>query len=113
MAGGLDGAGLVAVDMAGVGGDHRLVGLEQGSDDRQVGLGAANQKVDVRFRRIAEGPDQVTGLLADGVQAVAAGLDKVGIRQRLKDLGMGAFTVVIAEAVHGKNLFSVIGLLPF
>ena len=41
VAGGFDGAGLVAVDVAGVGGDHRLIGGQQRRDDRQVGLGAA------------------------------------------------------------------------
>ena len=102
----------MAVDVAGVGGDHSLIGGQQRRDDRQVGLGAADQKVNIRFGSGADRPDQVTGLLADGVHAVAAGLDQIGVRQSLKNLGMCAFAVIVAEAVHEKNLFSVIGLLP-
>ena len=105
VAGGFDGAGLVAVDVAGVGGDHRLIGGQQRRDDRQVGLGAADQEVNVCLGSGADRPDQVTGLLTDGVHAVAAGLDQIGVRQSLKNLGMRAFAVIVAEAVHEKTSF--------
>ena len=105
VAGGLDGAGLMAVDMAGVGGDHCLVGGQQRGDDRQVGLGAADQEVNVCLGSGADRPDQVTGLLTDGVHAVAAGLGEIGVHQRLQDPGMCALAVIVAEAVHEKTSF--------
>ena len=112
VAGGLDGAGLMAVDMAGVGGDHCLVGGQQRGDDRHVRLGAAHQKMNGGVGGSAEGANQCPGFVADGINAVAAGLGEIGVHQRLQDPGMCALAVIVAEAVHEKNLFSVIGLLP-
>ena len=76
---GLDGAGLMGVDVAGVGGDDRLVGLQKRVDDHQIGLGAAHQKVDVGVRGLAQAADQIGGGLAAGVHAVAAGLLRIGV----------------------------------
>ena len=97
VAGGLNGAGLVAVDVAGMGGDHRFIGLKQGGDDRQVGLGTAYQKVNLRLRGGAESPNQVPGFLADGIQTVAAGLDQIGVRQCLKDGDMETLKTLVPE----------------
>src|SRR5699024_1342256 len=49
VAGGLDGAGFVDVDVAGVGGNGRLIGPQVGGDGDEVYLGAAHQEVDVRL----------------------------------------------------------------
>ena len=110
VAGGLDGAGLVGVHMAGMDGNHRLIGGQERGDGHQVGLGAAHQKMDVGVRRIAELADQVRRLLAVVIHAIAAGLFQVGIRQSLEYLGMCALAVIIAEAVHIKNLLSFLCL---
>ena len=106
VAGGLDGAGLMGVHMAGMDGDHRLIGGQERRDGHQVGLGAAHQEMDVGVRRVAELADQVRRLLAVVIHAIAAGLLQVGIRQGLEYLGMGTFAVIVAEAVHIKNLLS-------
>ena len=50
---GLDGAGLVAGDMPGVGAEDSLVGAQNGGDQGQVGLCAAGQKVHLAIRRCA------------------------------------------------------------
>ena len=62
------------VDMARVGGEHRLIGAQEGVDGQKVGLGAAHHKVDVRLRGGAEGADGIRRRRAVAVQAVAAGL---------------------------------------
>ena len=74
VAGGLHRAGLVDVDMAGVGAEHALIGPQQGGDHRQVGLGAPGQKVDGTLRGGAGLPDQRGGPGTVGVGAVAWGL---------------------------------------
>ena len=79
----LDGPGFVDVDVARVGGDHRLIGLQHGLNHQQVCLGAPHQEVDVRVRRGAEGADEVPRFLAEGVQAVAPGLLKIGFGEGL------------------------------
>ena len=48
MAGSLDGAGFMDVDVSGGGGDGGLEGAKERSDRHQVGLGAAHQEVDIR-----------------------------------------------------------------
>ena len=65
-------------------------------------MGAAHQEVDVGLRGVAQAADGVPSSLTEGVRAVAHSLDQIGVRQGLEDLGMGAFAVIITEAVHKK-----------
>ena len=98
----LDGPGFVDVDMARVGGDHRLIGLQHGLNHQQVRLGAAHQEVYVRLGGGAEAADELPRLLAAGVQAIASGLFEIGIGEGLQHLGVGALAVVVSETVHGQ-----------
>ena len=100
VAGGLDGAGLVDVDVAGVGGDDGLIGGQQRVQHHRVGLGAAHQEVDVGLWAGAEGADQLGGVLAEGVQTVAAGLGEVGPGQSLQHLGMASLRIVVVKINH-------------
>ena len=100
VAGGLDGPGLVGADVAGLGGDHRLIGLQECVDGHQIHLGPAHQKVDGRVRGRAEAADRVRRGPAVRVQAVAHSLDGVGIRQVLEDFEVGAFAVIVPKTVH-------------
>ena len=106
MAGGLDGAGLVGIHVAGVGGDDRLVGSKERGNGHKVCLGAAHHEVDVCVRGAAQLTDEVGSLFTVVVKAVAAGLLQIGVHQGLHDLGVGAFAVIVAETVHWKNLLS-------
>ena len=74
VAGGLDGPGLVDVDVAAGGGHHPLVGPEGGVDHRGVGLGAPHQEVDGQVGVAAQVPDPLPGLGAVDVLPVAGGL---------------------------------------
>ena len=87
--------------MGRIGGDDRLVGPQEGGDGQKVCLGAAGEKVDVRLRSGADPADGLPGVVAHGVQGVAAGLLQIGVHQALEDFGVGALAVVVAEAVHG------------
>ena len=100
MAGGLDSAGLMGVHMGGVGGNDRLIGLQKGFDREKVRLGAAHQEVNIRIRRGAYAADGLPGSLTAGIRTVTDGLFQIGVHQGLEDLGMGAFTVIVSEAVH-------------
>ena len=73
--------------MAGVGSDDGFVGEQQSINDHQIGLGAADQKVNGSLRRGAQGANLRGGLRAEVIQPVAAGLESVGVRQGLEDLG--------------------------
>ena len=100
VSGGLDGAGLMGADVAGLGGDHRLIGLQKRVDGDEVHLRPAHQEVNRRIRRGAEAADGIRRGLAAGIHAVAHGLPEVGVRQGLEDLGMGALAVIVSETVH-------------
>ena len=105
VAGSLDSAGLMGVDMGGVRGDDRLIRLQERLNDNEVRLRAANQKMDVRVRRGTDLSDGLPGGLTAGVHAVADSLLQIRVHQCLEDLGMGTFTVIVAEAVHDYTCF--------
>ena len=67
----LDGPGFVDADVAFHRGQDSLVGLQQGGDDRGVGLGAAGQEEDFRFRGFTGLPDAVPGRFGNRIRAVA------------------------------------------
>ena len=97
---GLDGAGLMDADVAGLRGDDRLVGPQQGGDDQGVGLGAAHGEVDLRGGGGEPRPDHIGGLLAAAVQAIAVELGRAGVSQGLQDPGMGGLAVIVRKTVH-------------
>ena len=100
MAGGLDGAGLMDVDVAGMGGDHRLVGPQHGGDGHKIDLGTAHQEMNIRRRRGAQAPDGVRSGGAAGVQTVAHGLGEIGVGEGFQDSGVRPLAVIVAKAVH-------------
>ena len=101
VAGGLDGAGLMGGDMAHFRRNHSLVGFQNGSDHRGVGLGAPHQKVDLGLGLLAKGQNGFPGLLAIGIGAIAGGLLQVGFLQGCQDAGMAAFGIIALELDHG------------
>ena len=97
MAAALDDAGLVHVDVAGVGGDDALPGQEDRVDDGGVRLRAADQEVHVGVGGLAGLTNQVAGVLAVLVGAVAARLFHVGGDEGVEHPGVRAFLVVTGE----------------
>ena len=90
VAGGLDGAGLVAVDMGGIRTDGTLMGPQRSGNHRQVGLGAPHQEMDRQRIVLADGPYFRRGSGAVAIRAVTAGLLQIGLGQSLQDLRMAA-----------------------
>ena len=102
--GGLDGAGLMHVDVPGGGGHRACIGGGDGVDDGLVGLGAADQEAHIRIRRAAGLADAGLGGFADGVGAVAGELRGVRGFQTFEDAGVGAAAVVVLKGQHGRFL---------
>ena len=97
MAATLNDAGLMHVDVAGIGGDNTLPGQKDRIDDGGVRLRAADQEVHVGVGGLAGLADQVAGALAVLVGAVAAGLFHVGGDEGVEHPGVCAFLVVTGE----------------
>ena len=106
VAGGLDGAALVAVDMAADGGENALIGAQDGGDHRGVGQGAAHQKMHVGLRRLAGGLDLFPRGGAVFILAVAHGLLHVGAHQALHDGGVRPLQIVAVKIDHMRSLLS-------
>lgn len=104
VAGRLDGSGLVAVDVAGVGAQHPLVGPQSGGDDGGVGLGAPHQKLHRSLRGLAQVPDEPPGPVTVRVHPVAGGLLHVGASQGIQKGGVAPLGVVTFPSNHGKTL---------
>ena len=104
MTGGLDGAGLMHVDVAGVRGHHSGVGRGDGVDDGLVGLGAADQEPHVGLGAGAGPADLLRGGGADVVGTVSGMLGGVGGGEAFQDGGMRAAAVVVFEGQHGRLL---------
>ena len=102
VAGGLDRAGLMDVDVAGVRGDHALPRAKRGVDDLFVGDCAADHKVHVRLRAGKARTDDAARLGAEIVHAVAAGRDKVIFLKCGEHLRVRALGIIVAERDHGK-----------
>ena len=105
MARGLDGTGLMAVDVTADGGNHALPGPQDGGDDGGVGLGAAHQKMHVGLRGLAGGLDLLTRRLTVLVLAVAHSLDHICLVELLHHIGMGTLQIVAVEIDHGSFSF--------
>jgi hypothetical protein len=106
VAGGLDGAGLVAVDVSARGGENALPRAQDRGDHGCVRLCAAGEKVNIRIRRIAGRADPGAGRRTVFVLAIADGLHHVRLGQTLHNLGMGALEIIAVEVDHGKTLLS-------
>ena len=101
VAGGLDGAGLVHVDVAGVGRDHGLPRAQEGGRGELVRLRAADEKVHVGIRAGEAGADGVGCAAAVIVEPVARGGAEIRIAQGAQYVRVGALGVIILEAEHG------------
>ena len=100
VAGGLNGAGLVAVDVAADGGQHTLPGAENGGDDSGVGLGAAHQEVDIRLGGLTGQLYLLAGGFAVLILAVAHGLYHIRLHEPGHDSGVRALQVITVEIDH-------------
>ena len=100
MTGGLDGAGLMAVDMTGHGTYHALPGTQERSDHGGVGLCTANEEVDIGLGRVAGSAHLGTGAVADLVAAVTHGLHHVGLHHALHNGAVGTLQIVAVKIDH-------------
>ena len=100
VAGGLNGPGLMGVDVPSLGAQHPLIGAQGGGDHRLIGLGPAHQKFHRGLGRAAGLPDQLPGTLAVLIHGVAGGLLQIGLGQPLQNLGRGPLSVVTLEPDH-------------
>ena len=94
---GLDGTGLVDVDMSGVGTDDGLAGGEAGVDDGGIGLGASGEEVDVGIGTLACLADLAACAFAPLVEAIGETLPGVGVDEVLQHLGMSTIVIVTFE----------------
>ena len=108
VAGGLDRAGLVHVDVAGVGSDHGLPRAQERSRGEQVRLRAADEKVHVGIRTGKAGADGV-GRAAVVVEPVAGGGVEIRVAQGAQNVRVCALGIVILEAEHGGFPFVCVG----
>ncbi|MPM80409.1 hypothetical protein SDC9_127456 [bioreactor metagenome] len=99
-----DGSAFMNVDMAGFGRNHSLMGPQGGRNHREVGLGAANEEMDVHILSFAIFPDKPGGLFAVDVFPVARRLLEVGLYQLFQYLRMGALAVIAVESDHKSIL---------
>ena len=106
MAGGLDCAGFVDVDMAGICAKHALPRAKGGGNDDGISLGAADEKMHRGLGAMEQVADELCGVFAMGVKAIAGGLLHIGLNECVKDCGMAAFKVI---AVKTKHMLSFLG----
>ena len=92
-------------DMPGGGGDHALGAVEHGLDHDPVGLGAAHQKVDLRFGTANGSPDLFFGGVGVVVGAIAGQGLHIGFDKALQQLGVGAHEVVAFKMKHNSSPF--------
>ena len=104
MAAVLDGARLVDIDVSRRRAEYALMRPQEGAEDRGIGLGPADEEMDLRLRRFTRETDQLRRPLAMRIGAVAGGLLQVGLLQSLQDGGMTAFEVVAFEMDHGRQV---------
>ena len=107
VAGGLNGAGFVTVDMAAGSGENALVGPENGGDHRGIGQCAAYQEMHIGLRGPAGRLDLFPGGGAVFILAIAHGLLHIGLQQALHNGGMCALQIVAVEIDHLRLLLSI------
>ena len=101
----LDRAGLVHVDVPGVGADDALPWAQGGLDDDEVRLRAANEEVHIGRGRTCTLANQASRALAHLVAAIAAKRLVVNSLERLENLRERAFAVIAVESDHGILAF--------
>ena len=109
VAGGLNRAGLVHVDVAGVGSDHGLPRAQERSRGEQVRLRAADKKVHVGIRTGKAGADGVGRAAAVVVEPVARGGAEIRVAQGAQHVRVRALGVIVLEAEHGGFPFVCVG----
>ena len=102
VAGGLHRAGLVDMDMAALGADRRLMGPQRRRQHRQIGLGAAHQKVDCRILPTAFAADVGGSILTVVVRAVAGCLLQIRFHHSAQDPLVAALAVITRKVYHNK-----------
>ena len=101
VAAGLDGAGLMGGDVARFGGDYTLVGAQDGTDDRFVGLRAADEEFHPRAGAGARPADEVPGLFTVGILSVAGRLLEIGRDKPGEDGGVRALRIIAGKIEFG------------
>ena len=100
----LDGAGLVDIDMARLGAEHSLVGLQHRSYDGGVGLRAADQEMDIYVLPAAGAADEPARLGAVLILAVADGLYHICVLKALHDPGESALAIIACKKCFHSTL---------
>ena len=104
MAAKLDGARLVAGDVASLSSNDALVRREQHVDHRRVGLRAAHQKKHVGIGGLTGLADKLLGTLGVRIGTVAGLRLHVGIDERLQHRRVCAVGIVVVKREHGNPL---------
>ena len=99
-----DGAGLVAVDVPGLGGDDALIAVQEGGEDDGVGLRAAREERDVRLVARARLPDLFGCARAVGVRTVSGQALPVRVDEPLQHRRVRALHIVVFKGYHGLCL---------
>ena len=100
MAGSLDGRGFVHVDMAGIDGDHGLVGTHHAINDGGIGLRAAHQEEDFGIRCAAGHAYLLLGLFAIYIKSIGCRRLGIGFHESLYHLRMRPVVVVTFKRDH-------------
>ena len=79
----LDRTGFVGTDVTGTGRDDTLVGVQHGIDDSGIGLCAADQEEDIRFRGMTCLTDLSPGRFGILITAVAGSFLHIGFQKAL------------------------------
>ena len=100
----LNSTGLMRINMAGNSAVNSLMRTQGSADNRQVGLGAANEKMYVSVRAGEGFSNQFACFVAVRVQAVAVGLFHISLHELFQDCGMAAFGVITVKTIsHFKS----------
>ena len=105
----LNGARLVAGDVAGLGSNDALVRREQHVDHRGVSLRAAHQEKHVGVRRLTGLANKLLGTLGVRIGTVAGLRLHVGIDERLQHCRMCTVGIIVVKREHGNPLLPGIG----
>ena len=100
----LDGARLVAGNVAGLGGNHALVRRKQHVNHRRVGLRAAHQQKYVGIGSLTGLANKLLGTLGVCIGTVAGLRLHIGVDERLQHCRMCAVGIVIVEREHDNPL---------
>ena len=102
--GGLDGTGLMHVDVAGIRAEHALPRFECRRDNCQVCLRCTDKKMHIGVWRVAQLFDLRSGLGAVFVLTIAGGLVKIGFLHPIQHSGGGTLAVVTFKTKHKNHI---------